>query len=49
MSTAVADERKTKLNQLEQLKKFTKVVADTADFERHPKATIRASSRRSAG
>src|SRR5467141_1778149 len=33
MSTAVADERKTKLNQLEQLKKFTKVVADTADFE----------------
>src|SRR6202022_377045 len=33
MSTAVADEKKTKLNQLEQLKKFTKVVADTADFE----------------
>src|SRR2546421_7053544 len=35
MSTAVAEERKTesKLNQLEQLKKFTKVVADTADFE----------------
>src|SRR6266481_1181888 len=32
MSTAVA-EPKTKLNQLEQLKKFTKVVADTADFE----------------
>src|SRR6476620_2745525 len=31
MSTAVAEE--TKLNQLEQLKKFTKVVADTADFE----------------
>src|SRR5438046_3122144 len=25
--------QKTKLNQLEQLKKFTKVVADTADFE----------------
>ena len=33
MSTAVVDEKKTKLNQLEQLKKFTKVVADTADFE----------------
>ena len=33
MSTAVAEEKKTKLNQLEQLKKFTKVVADTADFE----------------
>ena len=33
MSTAVADEKKTKLNQLEQLKEFTKVVADTADFE----------------
>ncbi len=33
MSTAVADEKKTKLNQLEQLKKFTKIVADTADFE----------------
>lgn len=33
MSTAVADAKKTKLNQLEQLKKFTKVVADTADFE----------------
>jgi len=32
MSTAVA-EPKTKLNQLEQLKKITKVVADTADFE----------------
>src|SRR5262249_9256734 len=32
MSTAVA-EIKTKLNQLEQLKKFTKVVADTADFD----------------
>ena len=32
MSTALA-EPKTKLNQLEQLKKFTKVVADTADFE----------------
>ena len=33
MSTAVAEEEKTKLSQLEQLKKFTKVVADTADFE----------------
>src|ERR1700737_4608220 len=33
MSTAVAEEKKTKLNQLEQLKKFTKVVADTADFK----------------
>src|ERR1044072_3272341 len=35
MSTAVVEEKKTgtKLNQLEQLKKFTKVVADTAYFE----------------
>jgi transaldolase len=33
MNIAVADEKETKLNQLEQLKKFTKVVADTADFE----------------
>ncbi len=35
MSTAVVEEKKTGtgLNQLEQLKKFTKVVADTADFE----------------
>src|SRR5882724_2023859 len=35
MSTAVTEEKRTgtKLNQLEQLKKFTKVVADTADFE----------------
>jgi transaldolase len=35
MSTTVAEERKTetKLNQLEQIKKYTKVVADTADFE----------------
>jgi transaldolase len=33
MSTAVAEKKSTKLNQLEQLKKFTKVVADTADFE----------------
>jgi transaldolase len=31
MSTAIAEEKK--LNQLEQLKKFTIVVADTADFE----------------
>src|SRR6266516_940484 len=33
MSSAVAEEKKTKLNQLEQIKKFTKVVADTADVE----------------
>src|ERR687887_53373 len=35
MRTAIAEEKKigTKLNQLEQLKKVTKVVADTADFE----------------
>src|SRR5690349_14637793 len=35
MSTAVAEPKKTdtKLNQLDQLKRFTKVVADTADFE----------------
>src|SRR5436309_11745904 len=35
MSTIVADEKKagTKTNQLEQLKKFTIVVADTGDFE----------------
>jgi len=34
MATAVAEKKtETKLNQLEQLKKFTKVVADTADFE----------------
>jgi len=33
MSTAVAEEKKIALNQLDQLKKFTKVVADTADFE----------------
>jgi transaldolase len=33
MSMAVAEEKRTKLSQLEQLKKFTKVVADTADFE----------------
>ncbi len=35
MSTAVIEEKKTEknLNQLDQLKTFTKVVADTADFE----------------
>ena len=33
MSIAIAEEKKTKLSQLDQLKKFTKVVADTADFE----------------
>jgi transaldolase len=35
MSAVVTGEKKTetKLNQLEQLKKFTKIVADTADFE----------------
>jgi transaldolase len=33
MSTAVAEEEKTKLSQLEQLKKITVVVADTGDFE----------------
>src|ERR1051326_7983892 len=35
MNTAVAEEKKseTKVNQLDQLKRFTKVVADTADFE----------------
>ena len=35
MSTVVAEQKKTEtnLNQLAQLKKFTKVVADTADFE----------------
>ena len=33
MSTIVAEPKKTKLNQLEQLKKFTQIVADTADFE----------------
>ncbi len=36
MSTLIAEEQRTtetKLNQLEQLKKFTKVVADTGDFE----------------
>src|SRR5436309_12365574 len=33
MSTAVAEEEKVKLSQLEQLRKFTVVVADTGDFE----------------
>jgi transaldolase len=35
MSTAIAEDKQTetKMNQLDQLKKFTKVVADTADFE----------------
>jgi transaldolase len=35
MSSAIAEQKKTetKLSQLDQLKKFTKVVADTADFE----------------
>jgi transaldolase len=33
MTTAIAEEKKTRLNQLEQLKKFTVVVADTGDFE----------------
>ena len=33
MSTAVAEEKRTKLSQLDQLRKFTKVVADTGDFE----------------
>lgn len=33
MRIAVAEEKRTGLNQLDQLKKFTKVVADTADFE----------------
>ena len=35
MRTVVVEEKQTqtKLNQLEQIKKFTKVVADTADFE----------------
>ena len=33
MAVAEEKETQTKLNQLDQLKKFTKVVADTADFE----------------
>jgi transaldolase len=33
MSTAIAEPPATKLSQLDQLKKFTKVVADTGDFD----------------
>jgi transaldolase len=33
MSTATALEQKTQLSQLDQIRKFTKIVADTADFE----------------
>jgi transaldolase len=33
MSTAIVSEKKTKLSQLDQIREFTKVVADTADFE----------------
>ncbi len=35
MNTTVLEQEKTekKLNQLEQLKQFTKIVADTGDFE----------------
>ena len=35
MSSAIDDKKttSTKLNELEQIKKFTTVVADTADFE----------------
>ena len=33
MSTAIASDKKTEASQLDQLRKFTKVVADTADFE----------------
>ncbi|MDQ2659498.1 MAG: transaldolase, partial [Verrucomicrobiota bacterium] len=33
MSATVKEETKTQANQLDQLKKFTKVVADTGDFE----------------
>jgi transaldolase len=33
MSNAIAEQPATKLSQLDQLKKFTKVVADTGDFE----------------
>ncbi len=32
MSNAVAEEKKTKLNQLEHITNFTKTVADTATF-----------------
>ena len=41
MSAIVEPETRTKLSQLEQLKKLTMVVADTGDFE-----SIRNSSRR---
>lgn len=33
MSTAIASEKKTTLSQLDQIREFTKIVADTADFE----------------
>ena len=33
MSAIVEQEKKTQLNQLEQLRRFTTVVADTGDFE----------------
>ena len=33
MSTAIASEKKTAVSQLDQIRKFTKIVADTADFE----------------
>jgi transaldolase len=33
MSTAIASETKTELSQLDQIRQFTKIVADTADFE----------------
>src|SRR6185295_1914166 len=33
MSTAIASEKKTAVSQLDQMRKFTKIVADTADFE----------------
>jgi transaldolase len=33
MSTATATEKQTQLSELDQIRKFTKIVADTADFE----------------
>src|SRR5690349_12730169 len=33
MRTAIAAEKKTKSSQLDQIREFTKIVADTADFE----------------
>ena len=33
MTTAIASEKKTKSTQLDQIREFTKIVADTADFE----------------